>query len=389
MSGCGGCAPLVKDLLNAELEAMGQSVSRALCEHFDFSRQELYHLIRVKEYQSFEAVLEGHGHGAGCEICKPAVASILASLYDAYILADGLETLQDTNDRFLANMQRNGTYSVVPRVPGGEITPDGLIAIGSVAKKYSLYSKITGGQRIDLFGARLEQLPFIWEELIDAGFESGHAYGKSLRTVKSCVGETWCRYGVQDSVALAIELEQRYRGLRGPHKFKSAVSGCTRECAEAQSKDFGVIATEKGWNLYVCGNGGMKPRHADLLAGDLDRETLIAYIDRFLMFYIRTADRLQRTSTWLEKMDGGLEYLKKVVVEDSLGLASELEADMQRHIHNYRCEWKETLESPEKLAQFSHFVNSSEPDSGVVFVNERGQIRPAFENEKLELLPMV
>jgi len=389
MSGCGGCAPLVKDLLNAELEAMGQSVSHALCEHFNYSRQELYHLIRVKEYQSFEAVLEHHGRGAGCEICKPAVASILASLYDAYILTDGLETLQDTNDRFLANMQRNGTYSVIPRVPGGEITPDGLIAIGSVAKKYGLYSKITGGQRIDLFGARLEQLPFIWEELIDAGFESGHAYGKSLRTVKSCVGETWCRYGVQDSVALAIELEQRYRGLRGPHKFKSAVSGCTRECAEAQSKDFGVIATEKGWNLYVCGNGGMKPRHADLLAGDLDKDTLIALIDRFLMFYIRTADRLQRTSTWLEKMDGGLEYLKKVVVEDSLGLASELEADMQRHIHNYRCEWKETLENPDKLSQFSHFVNSSEPDSGVVFVPERGQIRPAFESEKLELLPMV
>jgi len=389
MSGCGGCAPLVKDLLNTELEAMGQSVSHALCEHFDFSRQELYHLIRVKEYQSFEAVLEGHGHGAGCEICKPAVASILASLYDAYILADGLETLQDTNDRFLANMQRNGTYSVVPRVPGGEITPDGLIAIGSVAKKYGLYSKITGGQRIDLFGARLEQLPSIWEELIDAGFESGHAYGKSLRTIKSCVGETWCRYGVQDSVALAIELEERYRGLRGPHKFKSAVSGCTRECAEAQSKDFGIIATEKGWNLYVCGNGGMKPRHADLLASDLDRETLIALIDRFLMFYIRTADRLQRTSTWLEKMDGGLEYLKKVVIEDSLGLAAELELDMARHIHNYRCEWKETLENPQKLAQFSHFVNSSEPDSGVVFVPERGQIRPAFESEKLELLPMV
>ena len=388
-TGCGGCAALVGDLLKSELEAMGIAVSNAICEHFDYSRQELYHLIRVREYQSFETLLEGHGHGAGCEICKPAVASILASLYDAYILGDGLETLQDTNDRFLANMQRNGTYSVVPRVPGGEITPDGLITIGSVAKKYELYSKITGGQRIDLFGARLEQLPSIWEELIGAGFESGHAYGKSLRTVKSCVGETWCRYGVQDSVTLAIELEERYRGLRGPHKFKSAVSGCTRECAEAQSKDFGIIATEKGWNLYVCGNGGMKPRHADLLAADLDKGTLIAYIDRFLMFYIRTADRLQRTSTWLEKMDGGLEYLKKVVIEDSLGLAAELEADMKRHIHNYRCEWKETLGNPDKLAQFTHFINSSEPDSGVVFVPERGQIRPAFESEKLELLPMV
>ncbi len=154
----------------------------------------------------------------------------------------------------------------MPRVPGGEITPDKLIVLGEVAKKFGLYTKITGAQRIDLFGARVEQLPLIWKELIDAGFESGHAYGKALRTVKSCVGSTWCRYGVQDSVAMAIHIEKRYRGLRAPHKLKMAVSGCTRECAEAQGKDVGVIATEKGWNLYVCGNGGIKPRHADLLA---------------------------------------------------------------------------------------------------------------------------
>jgi nitrite reductase (NADH) large subunit len=304
-------------------------------------------------------------------------------------LKDGLETLQDTNDRFLANMQRDGTYSVVPRMAGGEVTPDGLIAVGRIAKKYDLYTKLTGGQRVDMFGARLEQLPFIWEELIEAGFESGHAYGKSLRTVKSCVGSTWCRYGVQDSVAMAVHLENRYKGLRAPHKLKSAVSGCTRECAEAQSKDFGVIATEKGYNLYVCGNGGMKPRHADLIASDLDDATLVRYIDRFLMFYIRTADRLQRTSVWLEKMDGGIDYLKKVIIDDSLGICAELEADMERHVETYQCEWKTTLENPEKMSTFRHFVNSDENDGNIVFVKDREQHRPAYDFERLETLPMV
>ncbi|HUQ75552.1 MAG TPA: nitrite reductase (NAD(P)H), partial [Burkholderiales bacterium] len=285
--------------------------------------------------------------------------------------------LQDTNDYFLANIQKDGTYSIVPRVPGGEITPDKLIVIGSVAKKYRLYTKITGGQRIDLFGAQVHQLPLIWKELIDAGFESGHAYGKSVRTVKSCVGSTWCRYGVQDSVGFSIDLENRYKGLRAPHKLKFAVSGCTRECAEAQSKDVGVIATEKGWNLYVCGNGGMKPRHANLLASDLDDRRLVQYIDRFLMFYIRTADRLQRTSTWLDNLEGGIEYLRKVVCEDSLGLAVELEADMQRHVDTYECEWKRAIETPEIRRRFRHFVNTGERDSAIEFVTERGQPVPA------------
>jgi nitrite reductase (NADH) large subunit len=195
--------------------------------------------------------------------------------------------------------------------------------------------------------------------------------------VKSCVGSTWCRYGVQDSVGLAIEIENRYKGLRGPHKIKLAVSGCVRECAEARSKDVGVIATEKGWNVYVCGNGGMKPRHADLLAADLDTATLIRTIDRFLMFYIRTADRLQRTSTWLDNLEGGLEYVKQVVCEDKLGIGQELEADMARVIEGYECEWKKAVEDPVTLKRFRHFVNSDAVDSNVVFVKERGQIKPA------------
>ncbi len=384
-TGCGGCAALVKQVLDHELAQRGVEVKKDLCEHFAHSRQELYHLVRVEGIRNFDELITRHGKGSGCDICKPAVASILASVWNEYILKDAHLGLQDTNDRYLANMQKDGTYSIVPRVPGGEITADKLIVLGQVAKKYGLYTKITGGVRIDLFGARLEQLPLIWRELVDAGFETGQAYGKSLRTVKTCVGSTWCRYGVQDSTGLGIELEHRYKGLRAPHKLKFGVSGCTRECAEAQGKDVGVIATDKGWNLYVCGNGGMKPRHADLLAADLDKATLIRTIDRFLMFYIKTADRLQRTSVWLDNLEGGLDYLRDVVLHDALGIGSELEAQMQQVVDSYQCEWKTTLESPDRLQLFRPFVNSDQPDENVVFVEERGQIRPATAEEKARL----
>jgi nitrite reductase (NADH) large subunit len=382
-TGCGGCVPLVTDLLKDELTRAGIEVSTALCEHFDHSRQELFHLVRIHGYTTFRQVLESHGRGRGCDICKPAVASILASLANGYILDGEQASLQDTNDHFLANLQRNGTYSVVPRIAGGEVTAEGLIVLGEVARDFGLYTKITGGQRIDLFGARVEQLPAIWRRLVDAGFESGHAYGKALRTVKSCVGQTWCRYGVQDSTAMAIRLELRYRGLRAPHKIKSAVSGCSRECAEAQIKDFGIIATERGWNLYLGGNGGQRPRHAQLFAEDLDDETLVRLIDRFLMFYIRTADRLQRTANWLEQLDGGLDYLRQVIVGDSLGICAELEADMARHVETYECEWRATVEDPERVKRFVSFVNApDEADPTVVFVEERGQIRPARPDER-------
>ncbi|MFM0733649.1 nitrite reductase large subunit NirB [Paraburkholderia sediminicola] len=386
---CGGCVPLVTQVMKAEMKKQGLAVNNHVCEHFPYSRQELYHLVRVEGMRSFGELLAKHGHGFGCDICKPAVASILASCWNEFVLKKEHASLQDTNDYYLANIQRDGTYSVVPRMAGGEVTPDGLIAVGQVAKKYGLYTKITGGQRVDLFGARVEQLPFIWEELIAAGFESGHAYGKSLRTVKSCVGSTWCRYGVGDSVGLAVELENRYKGLRTPHKIKFGVSGCTRECAEAQGKDVGIIATEKGWNLYVCGNGGMKPRHAELLASDLDKETLVRYIDRFLMFYVRTADRLQRTSVWRDNLEGGLDYLVGVVVNDRLGVAAELEVEMQHVVDTYECEWKKAVTDPETRKRFRHFVNSGEPDSHITFVEERGQIRPATVAERRSTLASI
>ncbi|WP_437634287.1 nitrite reductase large subunit NirB [Sorangium sp. So ce854] len=385
-TGCGSCTTLITDILKKELKKAGVAVTNYLCEHFNYSRQELYHLVRVHAVKTFDDLIARHGKGQGCEICKPAVASILASTWNEHILNKKHLPLQDTNDRFMANVQKDGTYSVVPRVPAGEITPDQLIAIGQVAKKYSLYSKITGGQRVDLFGARLEQLPDIWRELIAAGFESGHAYGKALRTVKSCVGSTWCRYGVQDSVGFAVAVENRYKGLRSPHKLKSAVSGCARECAEAQSKDFGIIATEKGYNLYLCGNGGMKPQHAQLFAADLDEATLIKYLDRFLMFYIRTADRLQRTATWFNNLEGGMDYLRQVIIDDSLGICEELEKEMAHLIATYECEWKAAVSDPEKLKQFRPFVNAGDPDRSIVFVPERAQHRPAAWREKSNLI---
>lgn len=381
---CGSCLPLVKRLVETELAAAGIEVSRALCEHFALGRAELFEAVRLTGLGTFSEIIARHGRGGrGCDICKPVVASILASLGNGHILSGEQGALQDTNDHMLANLQKDGSYSVVPRIPGGEITPDGLITIGEVAREFGLYTKITGGQRIDLFGARVEQLPQIWRRLVEAGFESGHAYGKALRTVKSCVGSTWCRYGVQDSVAMAIRLELRYRGLRAPHKIKLGVSGCARECAEARGKDVGVIATDKGWNLYLGGNGGFSPKHAQLFAEDLDDDGLITLIDRFLIYYVRTADRLQRTAGWLESLDGGLDRLREVIVDDRLGVAADLDAAMAAHVAGYRDEWGEVLDDPDKLARFGSFVNAAQtPDPDLAYVGERGQRRPATPAER-------
>lgn len=373
-TGCGGCKPMVADLVNETLKSLGKEVKETICEHFSFNRQELYDLIKINHIADYEDALNLFGEGHGCEICKPLLASIFATI--TMETPNRQVDIQDTNDRFLANIQRNGTYSVVPRIAGGEITPDKLIVIGEVAKKYDLYTKITGGQRIDLFGAQLHELPLIWKELIDAGFESGHAYGKSLRTVKSCVGSTWCRFGMHESVTFAIDIENRYKGLRSPHKLKGGVSGCIRECAEARGKDFGLIAVDGGWNLYVCGNGGAKPKHAILLAEKLDDETAIKYLDRFLMYYIRTAGPLVRTAPWLEKLDGGIEYLKKVVIEDSLGIVEELDREMQGLVNKYECEWKQAIEDPAMAKRFKHFVNSDDTDDNLVFVPMREMKMP-------------
>ncbi|MBD8024472.1 nitrite reductase large subunit [Microbacterium sp. Sa1CUA4] len=380
---CGSCVTMVKKIVGAELAKSGAALSNALCEHFDMSRRQLFDAVRVSGLRTFSAVIDRFGAGRGCDICKPALASILSTLVRAHVLEGENATLQDTNDHVMANLQKDGSYSVVPRIPGGEITPEGLVVIGEVARDFGLYTKITGGQRIDMFGARLEQLPEIWKRLVDAGFESGHAYGKSLRTVKSCVGSTWCRYGVQDSVGMAVRLELRYRGLRSPHKLKLGVSGCARECAEARGKDVGVIATEAGWNMYVGGNGGFTPRHAVLLAEGLSDAELLTAIDRFLMYYIFTADRLQRTAPWFEELEGGIDGLRAVIFDDSLGICADLDAAMATHVGSYEDEWKATLDDPEKLRRFASFVNApTTPDPSLAYTPERGQGRPATEAER-------
>ncbi|MGR2944364.1 nitrite reductase large subunit NirB [Vibrio vulnificus] len=381
-TGCGGCIPLVTSVLNAELAKAGVEVKSDICEHFAYSRQELFHLIRIEEIKTFDELLAKHGKGYGCEVCKPAVGSILASCWGEHILKPQLVKLHDTNDNFLGNMQKDGTYSVIPRMAGGEVTPQALKVLAEVAAEYNLYTKVTGAQRIGLFGAQKDDLPAIWKKLIAAGYETGQAYAKALRMAKTCVGSTWCRYGVQDSVGLGVFIENRYKGIRTPHKMKFGVSGCTRECAEAQGKDLGIIATDAGWNMYVCGNGGMKPRHADLLASDLDQETLIKYIDRFMMFYIRTSAPLQRTSVWLGNMEGGGDYLRQVIVEDKLGINAQLEADIAKLVEAYRCEWNETINDEAQLTRFAHFINSDKRDENVVFVSERQQHRPATFAEK-------
>lgn len=370
-TGCGGCVGTLQALLRAELDASGAATSRGLCEHFALTRPELYEIVRTERIPSFSALLEKYGSkGAGCAVCKPAVGNLLGSLAPelglSHILDGEQATLQDSNDLYLGNVQKDGTYSVVPRIPGGEISADKLIAIGEIARTYGLYTKLTGGQRIDLFGARKEQLPDIWRQLIQAGFESGQAYGKSLRTIKSCVGSKYCRFGQGDSVQLAIDLELRYRGLRCPHKIKGGVSGCLRECAEARGKDIGVIATANGWNLYVCGNGGARPRHADLLAADLSTAELGRLIDRFLMYYTRTGDWLERTSAWLERLDGHITHLRRVLIDDSRGICTELEEQMERHVQAYRDEWDAVLDDPDALRRFTPFVNDR-PSGTVTF----------------------
>ncbi|QBN17426.1 nitrite reductase large subunit NirB [Flavobacterium nackdongense] len=373
-SGCGGCKPMVVDLVKAAQKSIGKEIKESICEHFHFTRQELFDIVKINKYTNYYEVIDHHGSGDGCEVCKPVVASIFSSIYND--TANKHVTTQDTNDRFLANIQRNGTYSVVPRVAAGEITPEKLIVIGQVAQQFNLYTKITGAQRVDLFGAHVSDLPEIWRILIENGFESGHAYGKSLRAVKSCVGNAWCRYGMDDSTTFAIELENRYKGIRSPHKLKGGVSACIRECAEARGKDFGVIAVEGGWNLYICGNGGANPKHAVLLAEQIDKETVFKYMDRFLMYYIRTAGPLVRTSTWLEKLDGGLDYLKEVIIHDRIGICEALEAEMASLIGTFECEWKQVLEKPRLMKRFSHFVNSDDKDDNIEYVPLRDQKMP-------------
>lgn len=377
---CGGCEPTLKVIFQNEMKKMGNKISNNICLHFNYSRADLFSLIMVRKFESFRDVMQNLGtdsSSGGCEICKPTVGSILSTLFNRHLMSKEVHGLQETNDKYLGNIQRDGTYSVVPRISAGEITPEKLVSIGLIAKKYNVYTKITGAQRVDLFGVSKPDLPKIWKDLIEAGFESGQAYGKTLRNVKSCVGSTWCRYGIGDSVGLAIRLEERYKGIRSPHKIKGGVSGCIRDCAEFHSKDFGLCAVQNGYNLFVGGNGGMKPAHAQLLATNVRPDEVIPILDRYLMFYISTADKLQRTARWLEGLDGGINYLKDVIINDKLGIAKELEDQMCQLIAGYYDEWAKEIEGENENPIFKQFINTSVNQPAIEIVDERGQPRPA------------
>lgn len=391
-SGCGGCVPLVTAIFKSEMKKAGHQISKNLCMHIKMSRQDLLAVVKVKKLCDFRTIMDtiGQPGSQGCEICKPAIASVLAGLHNEHVMLPRHHGNQDTNDKFMANIQRNGSFSVVPRIPGGEVKPEQLVAIGQIASEYSLYTKITGGQRIDMFGAKKPDLPDIWAKLHKVGLESGQAYGKSLRTVKSCVGSTWCRFGVGDSVGLAIDLENRYRGVRAPHKFKGGVSGCVRECAEAQSKDFGLIATDKGWNIFIGGNGGANPRHALLFAQDVPPTKVVRILDRYIMFYIRTAEHLQRTAPWVESFDGGLAKLQRILIDDELGICADLEGEMSSLVDSYEDEWQKAVKDPLVRSKFRQFVNTPERREAVEIVDERGQHRAAdwpkeFPSQKFKL----
>jgi nitrite reductase (NADH) large subunit len=317
-SSCGSCTGLVEQILASTLGGDYSAAPKAkpLCKCTDHTHDEVQTAIKQQKLTSIRAVMEYMEWKTpdGCASCRPAL--------NYYVIANWPEQAQDDpqsrfiNERAHANIQKDGTFSVVPRMWGGVTTPNELRAIADVYEKFKLKElKVTGGQRIDLFGAKKEDLPAIWSDLNKAGMVSGHAYGKALRTVKTCVGKEWCRFGTQDSTALGIELERVTWGSWMPHKFKMAVSGCPRNCAEATIKDFGVVCVDSGYELHVGGNGGVKVRATDLLCKVNTEAEVIEFSAAFIQLYRENAHYLERTAPWLERV--GLTYVKQQIVEDA------------------------------------------------------------------------
>ena len=250
----------------------------------------------------------------GCPSCRNALNYYLLCAFPTEYVDDAQSRY--INERVHGNIQKDGSYSVVPRMFGGMCTSDQLRAIADVADKYEVPTmKVTGGQRIDMFGIQKEQLPAMWKDLSEAGFVSGHAYGKAMRTVKTCVGSEWCRFGTQDSTGLGVKLEELTWGSWMPHKFKLAVSGCPRNCAEATIKDIGVVCVDSGYELHIGGNGGIKVRVTDLLCKVETEEEVLEYTGAFCQFYREDAHYLERTAPWVERV--GLEKVKHAVVDDA------------------------------------------------------------------------
>ncbi|MFU8837079.1 MAG: nitrite reductase large subunit NirB [Thiohalomonadaceae bacterium] len=314
---CGSCTGLVESLLAS---AVGGDYSqtpakKALCGCTEHSHDELREAITRLQLKDIPATMQALDWKKpdGCHICRPALNYYLLCAWPDEYQDDGRSRF--INERVHANIQKDGSYSVVPRIWGGVTTPADLRAIAEVAEKFAVPTvKITGGQRIDLLGIKKEDLPAIWGDLNRAGFVSGHAYGKSLRTVKTCVGSEWCRFGTQDSTRMGIDLERLSWGSWTPHKFKMAVSGCPRNCAEATIKDFGVVAVDSGWELHVGGNGGVKLRGTDFLCKVETPEQVKEYCGAFMQLYREEARYLERTAPWIERV--GLAHVKQQLVND-------------------------------------------------------------------------
>ena len=312
---CGSCTGLVESLLALTLGGEIEAGPKTLCKCTSFTHDDVRRLIPEKELKAIPQVMQELHWSTpdGCASCRPALNYYLLCAWPGEYVDD--QKSRFVNERLHANIQKDGTYSVVPRMWGGLTNPRELRAIADVVEKYNApMVKVTGGQRLDIFGIRKEDLPAVWADLNAAGMVSGHAYGKSLRTVKTCVGSEWCRFGTQDSTGLGVRIEKLTWGSWMPHKFKIAVSGCPRNCAEATIKDFGVVCIDSGYELHVGGNGGIKVRATDLLCKVETEEEALEHCSAFIQLYREQAHYLERTAPWIERV--GLEYVKSALFDD-------------------------------------------------------------------------
>ncbi|WP_340023424.1 nitrite reductase large subunit NirB [Paenibacillus sp. FSL K6-1096] len=343
---CGGCKPLVEGLLQLYAGEAAVTVKEGICGCTTLGRDEIVAEIKRMKLTTVKEVMHvlSWSNEEGCPKCRPSLNYYLGMLWpEEYV--DENES-RYTNERYHANIQKDGTYSVVPRIYGGVTSPAELIKIAEVAVKYDVpLVKFTGGQRLDLLGVRKEDLPKMWEEL---DMPSGHAYGKTLRTVKTCVGSTYCRFGTQDAMSMGIRLEKAFERMNAPGKVKLAVSGCPRNCAEATIKDFGVVAIDGGWELHVGGNGGVHVRATDLLCVVKTDDEVLEWASAFLQYYRENAGWNERTAQWVERV--GLESIKQALASPEERLA--LQERLQKTLSLTTDPWKQIVNTPELRKNF-------------------------------------
>lgn len=351
---CGGCKPQVEGLLHLYAGDAVGDVKEGICGCTTLGRDEIVAEIQRMRLMSTAEVMNvlDWKNPEGCSKCRPALNYYLGMLYPEEYVDENESRI--TNERFHANIQKDGTFSVVPRIYGGVTSPSELKKIVEVAEKFKVpLVKFTGGQRLDLLGVKKEDLPKMWEEL---DMPSGHAYGKTLRTVKTCVGNTFCRFGTQDSMSMGIRMEKAFERLNTPAKVKLAVSGCPRNCAEATIKDFGVVAIDGGWELHVAGNGGVKVRATDLLCIVKTEDEVMEWSSAFLQLYREQAQWNERTAQWVERV--GLDYVKKALEkqEDRLALMERI----QKTLSLTTDPWKQIVETDELRKNFEQ-LNGVQP----------------------------